>query len=176
MSKREKMIVLMALVAVGYGAYNFLLTPAPSRSPQIQVKAADELNTFIANLSQNIRKEGLTARDTDILNRIAADWRHDPMIRSTAPLTRELVIKDKAPVVEVFEDPDLIYSGYISLGGLNLAIINNMEYQVGEELDPGGYVIEQIHPEKAIIRVVGTRRNIVLPLEETGVSSKTKTS
>jgi len=100
------------------------------------------------------------------------------MIRSTARLSRELEIKEeeKVIVMDVAEDIDIVYSGYLSLGDLNLAIINNLEYQAGEELEQGGYVIEQIYPEKAIIRVIGTRRNIVVPLEEAGASSKTKTS
>ena len=177
MSKREKIIILLTLLAVIYGAYNFLFSSAPSSNLQIQIKGAEELNNFVANLSKDIRKEGLTASDSDILNRIVADWRKDPMIRTTAQLSRELKIKEEeAVVMDVAEDIDLVYSGYLSLGDLNLAIINNMEYQAGEELEQGGYVIEQIYPEKAIIRVIGTRRNIVLPLEEAGTSSKTRTS
>ena len=144
---------------------------------QNQIKGAEELNQFVANLGKDIGKEALTASESDILNRIVAVWRNDPMIRSTAQLTRELEIKkEEATVVEVQEDIDLVYSGYLSLGELNLAIINNVEYQAGEELEQGGYVIERIYPEKTIIRVVGTRRNIVLPLEEAGISSKAKTS
>lgn len=177
MSKREKIILLMTLSAVIYGAYNFLISSSPSGNLQIQTKGAEELNNFVMNLSKDIRKEGLSASDSNILNRIVADWRNDPMIRSTAQLTRKLEIKkEEAIVMSVHEDIDLVYSGYISVGDLNLAIINNMEYQAGEELEQGGYVIEQIYPEKAIIRVIGTRRNIVLLIEEAGSSSKTKTS
>ncbi len=178
MSKREKIIILMTLLAVIYGAYNFLFSSSPSSNLQIQIKGAEELNNFVTNLSKDIRKEGLAAADSDILDRIVAEWRNDPMIRSTARLSRELEIKEeeKVIVMDVAEDIDIVYSGYLSLGDLNLAIINNLEYQAGEELEQGGYVIEQIYPEKAIIRVIGTRRNIVVPLEEAGASSKTKTS
>ena len=177
MSKREKIIILMTLLAVIYGAYNFLFSSSPSSNLQIKIKGTEELNNFVTNLSQDIRKEGLTAADSEVLNRIVAEWKTDPMIRSTVPLRRELEIKkEDALVMDVSEDINLVYSGYLSLGDLNLAIINDMEYQAGEELEQGGYVVEQIYPEKAILRVIGTRRNIVLPLEETGTSSKTKTS
>jgi hypothetical protein len=177
MSKREKIIMLMVLLAVIYGAYSFLFSSSPSPDLQIQTKAAEELNNFITNLSKDIRKEGLTAADLDLLHRTAADWQNDPMIRSTDRLRPELEIeKDEAIVMDVPEDIDLVYSGYLSLGDLNLAIINNMEYQAGEELEQGGYVVEQIYPEKTIIRVIGTQRNIVVPLEEAGTSSKTKAS
>jgi len=177
MSKREKIITLLTLLAVIYGIYNFLFSPTPSSNLQIQIKGTEALNNFVTKLSKDIRKEGLTAADADILNRIMADWRNDPMIGSTAQLTRELEIqKEETIVTDVAEDIDLVYSGYLSLGDLNLAIINNMEYQAGEEIEQGGYVIEQIYPEKAIIRVIGTHRNIVLPLEEAGSSSKTRAS
>lgn len=167
----------MTFLAVIYGAYNFLFSSAPSSDLQIQLKGAEELNNFVAKLGKDIRKESLTAADSDILDRIVADWRNDPMIRSTARLSRELEIKkEEAVAMDVSEDIDLVYSGYLSLGDLNMAIINNMEYQTGEELEQGGYVIEQIYPEKTIIRVIGTRRNIVVPLEEADTSAKTKTS
>ncbi len=167
----------MVLLAVIYGAYSFLFSSSPSSDLQIQAKAAEELNNFVSNLSKDIRKEGLTAADLDLLHRTSADWQNDPMIRSTDRLRPELEIKkDEVIDMDVPEDIDLVYSGYISLGDLNLAIINNMEYQAGEELEQGGYVIEQIYPEKTIIRVIGTQRNIVVPLEEAGTSSKTKAS
>ena len=88
MSKREKIIILMTLLAVIYGAYNFLFSSSPSSNLQIKIKGTEELNNFVTNLSQDIRKEGLTAADSEVLNRIVAEWKTDPMIRSTAPLRR----------------------------------------------------------------------------------------
>jgi len=171
MSKREKIIIVMTLLAVTYGAYNFLFSSTPSNTLQLQTKGSEELNTFVTNLSKGIRNEGLTAADSDILNRIVAEWKTDPMIRSTARLKPELEFKKEEPLVADV-DIDLVYSGYLSLGDMSLAIINNVEYQIGEELEQGGYIIEQIYPEKAIIRVKETRQKIVLPLMEDGVPSK----
>lgn len=172
MSKREKIIVFLAIAAVLYGAYNFLLAPTPATRLQTPGKNLEDVNTFITGVVQGIQKRGISANDAEIMKRITARWPNDPMLSSTALLKPALKIKKEESIVL---DVELVYSGYLTLGALSLAIINGIEYQVGEEIEEGGYIVERISPQKTTIRVKGTSKNIILPLGE-GTPSKEETS
>ena len=63
--------------------------------------------------------------------------------------------------------PNLVYSGFLEVGSKRLAIINGMEYEAGDKLDPGGFTIKSILPTRVMITSApwGTTP-IVLPLQE----------
>jgi hypothetical protein len=51
-------------------------------------------------------------------------------------------------------------------GNKVLALINGMEYQVGEELESGGYVVLEIDPEKVVLQGKGRGGRITVPFTE----------
>ncbi|MBU0986869.1 MAG: hypothetical protein KKH68_06405, partial [Proteobacteria bacterium] len=67
----------------------------------------------------------------------------------------------------VSQEVSFTYSGYMETGNQRLAIINGMEYTVGEELEPGGYTVNSISANQVVIGVVGTDKIIVVEAKET---------
>ena len=44
-----------------------------------------------------------------------------------------------------------------------LAIINGMQYQVGDRVESGKYVIRSIEPAKVVVEDPGKREQLILP-------------
>jgi hypothetical protein len=59
-----------------------------------------------------------------------------------------------------------IYTGYLELGKTKLAVINGLEYSVGESLDPNGLYVKSISPHHVVIGKVDGLETIQLPLRE----------
>ena len=59
------------------------------------------------------------------------------------------------------------YTGYLQMGSRTMAIINGLEYQLGDELQSGGRIVKEIDPLKVVIGPRADDRNMILPLEET---------
>lgn len=173
MSKREKIIVVLALVGVLYAAYTFLFTAPPKPPFGGGGAKLEETNRFANEMLQNIQKEGETTAEDYLLKRLSTEWPSDPMIASATQLKAERITKVEEPVRF---DVNLVYSGFLALGNTNLAIINGLEYGVGDELEMGGYIVERIDPKKTVIRLKGTRRRVAIPLQEVDSASNAKTS
>ena len=60
----------------------------------------------------------------------------------------------------------LVYSGYLKIGDMILAIINGTEYGIGEPLDIPGFSVKYIAPHQVVVEVEGQIDNLILPLEE----------
>jgi len=58
------------------------------------------------------------------------------------------------------------YSGYLEIGDRRLAIINGIEYETGDELAMGGYIVRGIYPNRVVIEVKWRKEKIIVPLEE----------
>ena len=80
MSKREKIIVFAALVAVIYAVYS-LFMPSPSKSPTIDTKIKETGTIkFIANLSESLDKDATDKTDIYIIAQAEAEWEKDPFL------------------------------------------------------------------------------------------------
>ena len=61
----------------------------------------------------------------------------------------------------------MLYTGYLRMGDKRLAIINGMEYEAGDILEPDGFIIRSISPRRVVIAPPGAKKNtIILPMEE----------
>lgn len=164
MSKRENIIVALMLLVVAYGAYEFLFAGKIKTAPIKSQAGLEQLNAFISKVATSTQT-GLSKTESYIIDRAQAEWMQDPM----------LYIAEKAqpmrPSEELIETPDMeydvSYTGYLEMGSIRLAIINGMEYETGDRLEPGGYVIERIYPNKVeLTSATGSQTNLVLPLKE----------
>ncbi len=141
MSGREKIIVGLMIGSVIYGAYHFwgqyrskininVLTP---KIIEDKIKPIRESDIVV-----------LSEKEKYILNQASAVWTQDPFI---APVPRQRLAKKMLPPAP----KDLKYSGYLRMGDRILAIIDGMEYQVGESLLKSPYLISDISPRQVII-------------------------
>lgn len=92
-----------------------------------------------------------------------SEWAGNPFLRVALPVESQ---SKQERVAASALNVNFIYSGYMEMGDNRLAVINGMEYVVGEELDPGGYIVNSISPAQVVIGIEGTNQTIVLPVEE----------
>lgn len=167
MTTREKIIVGLMLLVVVFGAYELFLAPKPGAVPlQKAPEGLESLNAFITKVAAANQKGGLSETDAYIIKLAEADWKQDPML----DIPKKSVPRPVEPVkkVEPALKLDLVYTGYMDMGGKSLAIINGMEYETGDTIEPGALLIRRIYPNK--IEVVATERGgkiFTIPLTET---------
>ena len=164
MSKREKIIIALMLLSVIYGAYSLFFESAvkKTKSP-ISKKSPAALDGFVAEIAQNLVGKGQSDTGEYVLARAEAGWEKDPFLESELNLT----VADEADAVDpaVIESM-FIYSGYLKMGKRGMAIINDMEYEVGEELENLGYLVKKITPTQVVLGIADSKKEFVLLLNE----------
>ena len=162
MTNREKIIVGLAVLALGYGAMELLL-PRAKVAPVAQPQSLEGLNAFIAKVADATRS-GTAEAGAIVIQKAEAAWKQDPFldVQKTKP-AEPAATRPKEPA----RPPNLVYNGFIDLGGKRLAIINGQEYETGDKLNPGGFTITSILPTRVVIAFApGESAPIVLPLQE----------
>ena len=163
MAKREKIILfLMVLSVLFYGVYYFSIKPSGTGIERPEKKEA-KLNQFVSDIAVRLKKKDISRTDKYIISMAKKEWAGDPFLQA------ELLL-DSQPEQERVEasalNVNFIYSGYLEMGDNRLAVINNMEYVVGEELDPGGYIVKSISPAQVVIGIKETDQTIILLMDE----------
>lgn len=162
MTSREKIIVGLMVLTVGYGAIELLLPRAKvAPSSALPVQSAEGLNAFITKVADAV-KAGAADAGSLVIQKAEAAWKEDPfmVIRKAAPQAAEKAAS-KEPQRPL---PNMTYSGFLEIGGKRLAIINGMEYEAGERLGTGGLTVKSVLPTKVIM--TSSQGEIVLPLQE----------
>ncbi len=159
MSTREKVILSFAVIALIVGGYLYFFDSSES---VIKLKDStvnvDELKGYVSEKMGELEGDEYSEKDSYVIEMATTPWERDPF--SNAENLDS--ISDAPPN----SDLNFRYSGYVQIGGNLLAIINGIEYQIGEELGNPSYIVDSISPEKVGVKV-GKRKMIYLPLEET---------
>ena len=162
MTNREKIIVGLMLVVVVYGVYTLFLSPPPNSAPLRSAKKQTTLNEFVTKVAEK-SKTDLSKEQTYIMDKVQAAWKKDPFVQISAQQVKDEKIVDK-PVVLT---SDILYTGFLQMGDTRLAIINGIEYEAGDKLEPGGFVIRNIHPNHVVIAPADRKnKTMILPMEE----------
>ena len=144
------------------GYYLFFTSPSESDFARPD-QGSGELNRFIRDVAASLSKENLLEASTYIAARAREEWTNAPFLRSEMSAKYEAESdRVEAPAL----DKSLTYSGYIQIGDYSLAIINGIEYEAGDEIERGGYMIKSISPTRVVVGPAGDVNNIILPLEE----------
>lgn len=168
MSKREKIIVVLMVVALLYGGYNFLFSGSAGGKKKSSGSRQVAVSDFVTDLIMRIRGADTTATDTLILEKSSAAWQKDPFLvvkqtEDTAGATEnENEIITPGALTGAFK-----YSGYMEMGKSKLAIINGMEYQEGDHLEIQGAALKKISPGEVRIYVDAEKGIIVVPIDDT---------
>jgi type II secretory pathway component PulC len=155
MSKREKIIlVIMALVIMGGVIYYI----SSKREVVVRERESElkELNTFVNTTITGMNKNNLTAPEIRAIASAETEWGRDPY---RAPVIKE---EEKQKLLNV----SFAYTGYLKAGKKKIAVINGLEYLVGEEIEPGGFIAREIYPDRVVIEVKGQKQKIIVPLIE----------
>jgi len=163
MSNREKIIVGLMVVSVILGIYMVFFEP-PKQPATINTSAGRELemlNTFITKIAEQTQT-GPSKEQAYILNKAQSAWKQDPLIQ----LETKKVEVDTGP--DPVLDAKVQYTGFLQMGDTRLAIINGMEYEAGDQLEPGGFIIRRILPNHVVVVPPGkNKKTMILPMEET---------
>ena len=162
MSKREKILVGLMLLAVVYGLYVWFL-PSPQQAVAKKGdNAQKQLNAFIIKVAEQTAT-GLSKNTAYVLQKAEAMWERDPLIQ-IKPKAAEEEEDRQQPVLS----SKMTYTGFLRMGDKRLAIINGMEYEAGDRLEPSGFIIRSISPRRVVIAPPGRKKKTInLPMEET---------
>ena len=157
MSNREKIIVGLMLLTVGYGIYALFFEGKGKSgiTPTASVTATDQLenlNAFITKVAEASRA-GLSKEDKYIISRAELAWKQDPL--TTVELTdrpEDEINRQKKQIIQT-TGPQLnvSYTGFMQMGDKKFAIIDGLEYTAGDELVQGGFKVRSITPRQVVI-------------------------
>ncbi len=159
MGGREKVLVALMVVALGYGGFELLLSSSKGGGEETPRAGDPGPRDLVRRVAEDLEQAEPGSQETYLLRLAAAGWQGDPFwVRPEEPPREE-------PVAE--EDPGpLEYTGYLEVNQRRMAIINGVEYEVGEELEQGGAVLKSITPSEVVLESTGSGRKISVPYVE----------
>jgi hypothetical protein len=163
LNKRQIIIIIIALMAVLYGAYAYL-SGGPARKESKTISDPNEKNIFISSITSELMKSPLSIVDVYIISRAETDWQRNPFMERSS--YKEWAARDSAKGSDVSAVAKIIYSGYVDSGKKKMAVINGLEYSVGEQLEIGGYVLKKITERKVVIRNRNTGSELEISIQE----------
>ena len=150
MTKREAVIVAVMVLVVAYGLYDYFYAASAGKSKSvktIEVKV-EELNKLAADVEEILVSES-DARDAYIVTRAETDWLVDPFYLAQSIAEQEI---------------KFFFTGYIEMGKRKIAIINGLDYEVGDYLlERPGFQVRSIRPNEVVITDRRGITNIPIP-------------
>ncbi len=146
MNKREKIIVALMVVVILIALISFVPSPFSGKADVSSSSQArlTELRELTTKISEEMSKEDLTKTEKLILELADTAWSKDPFIGKSLAAAAESG-QGQA------RDSNFSYTGFIDTGTKRLAVINGMEYEVGEMLQSGGYIVSAIAPGVVVL-------------------------
>ena len=153
-TKRQKIILGMASLAVLYGLYDaMIVSRQKSGAAGPGSVSAGDVQAFISQAASDIRNA-----QTDF-NASVASCAGRPWVRNPFSM------KERASGAQ--RRLDFSYTVYLESAGRTVAIIDRAEYQVGEQLENHeGFFVKEITPSQVIIENRPAKTEIAVPLHE----------
>jgi hypothetical protein len=162
LKKREIIILVIAALFILYAGYEYLIAGPASKKVKTSTESVN-INTSSTGITKDLGKDKITDFDAYVIRRMEADWGKNPFWKKDLYkewVNREGVAKGNGVLAKI------IYSGYVDSGRNKMAIINGLEYRVGEQLELEGYVLKQITPSRVLIFNKYTGNEEEIPLQE----------
>ena len=161
LKKREIIILVIAALFILYAGYEYLIAGPASKKVKTSTESVN-INTSISEMTKDLGKDKITDFDAYVIRRMEADWGKNPFWKKD--LYKEWGNREGVAKSGVLAK--IIYSGYVDSGKNKMAIINGLEYRLGEELELEGYVLKQITPSSVLIFNKYTGNKEEIPLQE----------
>ena len=127
-----------------------------------------ELRTVITSLAANLSAESLSKSESYIIGMVNTEWEGNPFLDILPEKTS--VSRDMIPVEKEAEAQKSMlrftYSGFLSMGDRSLAIINGLEYAIGDWIDEGEYILDQFGTTEAVLKNKKSNKTVVVPIHE----------
>lgn len=156
MNTREKVLIGLMALAIGYGLFH-LLRPDPPRGVEEQTSehAREEAMQFATESRERLERVALGAAQQHAESRIAMAWSGNPFAeRSTAV---PLETRATQPVK---------YSGYLNVDAKPFALIDGHAYQPGEFLKDSPYRVSSITAEQVVLDSMDGNKSLTVKIEE----------
>jgi len=153
-STREIILVAAMLAAVLYGAYDFFVVSPPNPSGTGGGGNAVQIDALIAEASKVLAEGRSYPVYAAVVEGAGTDWGRDPFYA------------DKGPAVSTPTLGPVAYTGYLEIGARRIAVIDGVSYEIGDELEVGGYRVKRIRSSSVVIEEKGTGKGITVPLLE----------
>ncbi len=162
MSKQEKVMVIIAGLAIIFGVYYFFIV-SPAKHIRIETgKKMLVLSKLADDITAELKAWDLTEAEAYIIAQAKTEWTKDPFFEG------KVSWKPGSGGTEIqAAKVEFSYTGYIELGKKRLAVINGLDYQigeslVGESLESGEYIVQNIYPDRVVIKPKGKGKAITV--------------
>jgi hypothetical protein len=166
LTRRQMIILGMMVLVVFYGLYSLLGASRTKKMTGDVTARSSELKTFIGTVVTAMGKDSLTPLDVYMISKAKAEWQSNPFIERGS-------FKDWQRLKETGKGQGagtrkvtFSYTGYIEAGKRKIAIINGVEYGVGEPLDVEGYVLKAVLPSRIVIENKTDKTSFDIPFQE----------
>ena len=156
MAKREKIIIFIMILTILYGVYAFFIAPSSKKPKPVSVSTEVmkvDVNKLMGDVSKVLKDGDSAIVDAYIVARAEEEWAADPFYTENVSSGHTGEVK-------------LVYTGYLEIGKRKIAIINGVDYQIGDELEMTGYTIRNINPSRVVVVDKRGRGEITVPLLE----------
>lgn len=152
MTRREKILVLLTGLTALLGLSGlFGRAGLDGGAPDRQAREAASARA--GAMRQSVKELAVSRFEAALVASIGRSWRRAALYDK--PLAVQAKVASTAPR----------YTGYVELGSGRLAVVDGIEYQVGDRLEGGGYRVTAITPERVALESVGTGGRIEIPYE-----------
>jgi len=162
-------------LTIVYGAYELFghRRTRSTNSPATSADTSAELKSFVADVTGKLVSEKVSNEYQYMISQAGAQWNKDPFIASIAPLKKRLGAMNPVQntAANTKKSVQYVYSGFMQLGAVKLAIINGLEYAEGEVLPDKSFYVKSISPQKVVIGKVKGLETIQVSISENDASS-----
>lgn len=155
-SKRELIIMGVAGLAAIYLIFDFFVMPKLKPKPAAVQAEKVDIKNLLAEMSQYAKRDGSVDNLLYTMSRAELVWTRDPFLYEDL---------ESAASVEG-QKGKFNYTGFVMLGKKRLAVINGIEYQVGETLAAADFIVRAINPNDVVLENAINRSRLSIPIQE----------
>jgi hypothetical protein len=168
LSKRQITILIVMAIVMLFGIYYFFISPSSKKS-QIDISQKSiEMPDFMTQFNDTSKRDSASNLYIYTASRAEAWWLRNPFFSQRSYV--EFVTSDEYSKISKDATKGtkamFIYSGYLTLGRVKMAIINGIEYKNGEPLEERGYLLKNIYPSKVVIENNVDKIRFDVPFQE----------
>lgn len=161
MTKREKaLIVLTVVAALGSGA---MLLASPAHKPKELPAKTDQPLDVMAELQSLAGRQQADVRQPVELQAALESWAATDPFQPLPAQPDGRTGKQDAQDAQVEPKATMAFNGYMEAGAFRLAIIDGLEYQVGDLLPAGDYHVAAITRKAVILERTHGGERVTLP-------------
>jgi hypothetical protein len=149
MSTREKILVGLMIVAVCLGALVLFSEGQNKTASKAAMDRQNPLSQMLTRLAAQYGNGSSLENDRYTLSMARSPWSHDLFPEGAAVMSAAAETPGTAKGLPA--NMALVYTGFIETPQRRVAIINGIEYVVGDQLDKSDYTVRHIDPSQVVL-------------------------